>query len=403
MNIKLKIKRMIYIALICICIMSFFCTLWIIRKKYKVNHGMQMNASIEVQVAWQGQDYSGIYEGTLKNGVPSGEGEFISADKKFIYNGEWGNGFFNGEGIIKNDGTEERGIYKKGQRNGFTTVIRSDGSYSQALYEKDIIVGKYCEYNSKGRQLKQIMYVNGEPVEQIVNSARKLTVDMIKNADNTDQYIYIEGKVQFVYQDTSTIFFRIHTDNLGTVIGETNNTSGRGITQAYMPNVQSGDTVRLYGIYDGYIKDMFEGDAEYYGYNFTAIDVVYAEIQDEKLTGYDELKINPFEKYGESIDGNFIVKYISRNGEKYRIFAVREDDPDENHIYLLSYKSKLDDIFFADEIIQIKGYYNGQFKKKIEERNQDIQSLNQQTTDGEEVGMRIKAIYPQIQVMQLLK
>lgn len=108
------------------------------------------------------------YEGNFINGVESGIGLLYDCNGKLIYNGNWGNGLFNGEGELTTSTEKYKGGFINGKKHGkgsFENLIDSNkyvGDYSFGLangsgvyYYKDgsRYVGDFKNglFNGKGR------------------------------------------------------------------------------------------------------------------------------------------------------------------------------------------------------------------------------------------------------------
>ncbi|KAL8274599.1 hypothetical protein Esti_001502 [Eimeria stiedai] len=79
------------------------------------------------------------YRGQVAGGLRHGRGTYTSADRRFVYEGEWHQGTPNGWGVLDcSDGTQYRGEWVGGRRHGFGVQTSSNGS----RYEGQWVEGK---------------------------------------------------------------------------------------------------------------------------------------------------------------------------------------------------------------------------------------------------------------------
>lgn len=360
---------------------------------------------IEYKIIWKNQKIAGIYEGELSNSKPSGVGSFTSADQNLTYDGEWNRGKFDGKGTIHyEDGTWEIGEYSQGKRNGVCKLYSSDANYVEQYYNKGVPFGITSTYENDTITGTDY-YVNSVLVSKVCETANLLSFDNLSKTASGNGYVTIEGVVAFIGQDEENCYFRIDTDSIGMVIGSYKNSIGQKNQQAYMPSMEVGDLVQIYGYCIGKKKNNFIEDVEGYQYEYPYFDPVYGvnlSEQDHKTDpdSYAFLLKNPYARYGERITDSFTVLKIKRKGKKYYIQATRKETAPKANLFTLTYKSDVDTFFYTGQVLTVSGYYNGQYKYM---RNDELSHFNENSRLGV-----ANAIYtysydvtPAIQIMEI--
>lgn len=132
----------------------------------------------------------GLYTGTMKDGLPDGEGSFTTENteqQEWTYTGTWVAGHFEGQGAsVWEDGWREEGTYANDVLNGTGAEYYSDALVRQGTYANDALVwGSIYTYTG-------ILYYEGEandwrPIESADARAARLDA-LLGNVIEVDDY-----------------------------------------------------------------------------------------------------------------------------------------------------------------------------------------------------------------------
>ena len=350
--------------------------------------------SIKYTLRWSGEDYEGTYKGATLNGKPSGTGEFTSDKGELTYSGQWQNGKPEGTGSLNySDGTREEGMYLDGKRHHAVRIYESNNKYTDGVYDYGKCYGCRSEYKDGGL-VHETLFANGDHVSKIKEQALELTRKVIDQKQYIDQYVYITGKVVFVYESETSCNFRVKSDGIGMVIGSFTDTAGYRSKQPVMPDMRIGDTVTIYGFYTGTVRDEMEGDDNFYGYQCVQIDPVYGMIEsdDIKRGTFASISQNPYAYCGKRMDGEYIVDYFMKDGEISYVFAHPAGDEDSQ--YVIRIEDEPGVVFLGGDRLDLKGFVVGQ--KKTEEQDKTSTYVNDEGEVMQEISYRK---YPIIRVM----
>lgn len=386
-----------------IAVMMIIVFALIVNYRYKINSMMEAEEiSCEYEISWEGNSYSGKYQGEYSKLKPSGYGLFVSNDGSFEYDGNWKSGLFDGSGEIHYaDGSWEIGNYKKGKRNGICRTYSDKSTFQELCFNKGIPYG-YTVFYKDDKEVSSDLYVNGDLATNITKDTVKLTADNINDSIYNEEYYWIEGKVEFVGQVDKKCYLRIESDTVGMVICNYRNYIGSKDKQVYMPKVNTGDRVRVYGYCEGIKKDVFAEDYIGYKYDYLSIKPIYGEnlskpVEKIKKNSYNLLKQYPYLEYGKSVNGTFVINNVARSGNDFYIQAFQEGKS-LNESFILLYKGKVNDVFCVDDKIQIKGYLDGQYKRL---KSSEWESYNQKHSTNERIYTFQYDLYPLIYVSEI--
>jgi hypothetical protein len=321
-------------------------------------------SKLEYTVVWDNVEYNGTYEGELENSKPSGQGIFKADNEEFVYEGSWRKGKISGEGKISyKDGSYEVGIYSAGKRNGVCTLYNLDGSYQETRYKKNIPYGQSYKYVND--QLSAVeVYAGGETADSIKQEAVLLSLEMIQQETYTKQLVCVEGEVKNVAETEKGVYFRMLSESVGMVTGYYKNTES-SVKQAIMPNMVEGDSVKIYGYYAGMSTSKIINDVDGYGTLNVAITPVYGELSSQSVDlqkqNYSDVVKDPYLFLNANVDGKYVMDQIVLKKENYYIKAHKQSKDDE--IVYLSYASQSDKIISVGMVVDITGYYSGQYKE----------------------------------------
>lgn len=403
-------KKILYILGVAACLILLFAVLAYRIKTPAPTETVEYDGSLNV--TWDGKKYKGSYEGSYSNSKPSGEGTFVADDGAITYEGSWKNGKFSGNGIITyEDGTFEKGSYSSGKREGICQLYDAADTYAESVYEKNVPYGK--RYTYKNKELTGVdLYANGTLVSQIKENAIRLTSKVVQKMDYADQYVFVDGVVCSVAQDEKICYFRIDTDSAGMIIGSYQDTNGRKSRQSIMPNMKAGDRVRLYGQYLGTVRNKVVADEEGYGYDYASINPVYGELADAPIKDLETLDYQTMVNYPylhmmEKLDAVMVVERVIRFGKNYYIVAnKKQQDESSTETYVLFYKGTWSDAFITGSEIEVKGYYDGQYRildGSENSRYAEYLEDEKDNTTGKQIVTFLYDSFPMIQVEEIVK
>lgn len=396
--------------------------------------------STQITVKWQGKEYTGIYNGKMKNEKPHGKGVFVSDDEKLTYSGAWKKGKFDGSGKITYiDGSYEKGSYEGGKRHGMIKEYENENTYTVARYNENTLYG--CRiYYEDGVEAKTKWYYKGKTLKSIEKKAIELTPEVISDKSYNDKTVYVEGTVCFSGETAESEYFRIDTDSIGMVIGSYSNSLGKYLKQVNMPTLKVGDKVRIYGTFSDISKCCVFKDSDAYGYEYPVIKPISGYVLEEapkseetvetdksdkndsdekREISYQELLNTPYENYTRWVSGKYVVKEVIRIGKKLYLISYPKDQADldesQQELYTLFFNSSDDEIIKSGDIIKVSGYLDGQYKKIKDEdkesyyQNEDKQYVLSEKNSGIKVDYSQTVftyeydIYPAIHVFKRKK
>lgn len=352
----------------------------------------------EITVKWDGTEYEGSYEGDVKNAVPEGSGTFVSKDKEFMYEGDWEKGKFSGEGtVIYGDGVKESGQFLKGKRNGEFKKQFSDSEYEITNYSSNVPYGVCCIYKDGKLKTKDYYYA-GEMISSFVKDAKEMKLSEIVEKD-TEKLFCIQSTVLRVSQlEDSCVLLLENSDGSSFMMEYSNNETKKG-KQVYMPNVQEGEKIKLYGYYDG--EDMYTivNDSQYYGGVYPKIRPVWATVIEEdknisdkppeEKSEYNDIMKNPYLYVGEIRQFELIIDdviYSNANGKYYcKAHSVRS----EEEVYYI--RKTDEEMPLRGTTLSVSGKINGQYKElqNTEDYLKDIDYQN-------EIKEQLREIYKKV-------
>ena len=379
-----------------VCLFLLFIIVHAIRSVGNKNKGTDSSTSLSNYVVhWKGEDCSGTYTGEVKNGVPDGEGVFETQD--FSYTGEWENGVFKGKGNLTfSDGSWEDTEFSDGKRNGFSRQYKSQGKYTERVYDSGAPYGDVCTYED-GKLVDHYLLANKEKVRHIEKDAVALDAKVIRKKDYLDQYVYVTGVVKYIFQNDSRCYFRIESERAGMIAGFYENTSGIKSKQAIMPNMKVGEHVTVYGLYSGLIMNTLAQDDEGYMFNFPNIQPVYGKILTDEATesGYALIKKYPYQYLGRSVHQDYLVNSSRREGNYLEVFATPADSDNAAELYVLRITDEDEEaIVYPGDRLDVTGYYIGQ--SKVMDRSTVKVDLEGNITDTGDIAY---TMYPKLKVL----
>lgn len=325
------------------------------------------------ELTWEGTSYKGTYEGEITDSIPYGEGSFTSQDGALSYQGSWYNGLPDGRGtFLSQGGIRTEGEFRRGARNGLCRDYSENNFYAEALYDRDIPYGNVCSY-SDGALVKTDLLVNSVHLEMIKETAAELTPEIVKKDSKENRYIFFEGTVDTVYEKEDQEYYLIYNEQLGLVLGSHDNQGGNGSKQAFLPNLQAGDRVKIYGYYDGQKNNYIADEMKGYGFLFPVIRPVYGELLSDKTAAdsYAHMQKQPYMYYGKAVEDVYVIDHCLKKGKTYYIWARNKAENSTDAVYVLVYQNedKQDLVFMKGKEINIRGYFSGQYKEEKPEQN----------------------------------
>ncbi len=398
---KSRIKKyVLFVLLILVVILVAV----ILMFRSKMSHVMETKEiTNEYKIEWEEEKYKGHYNGEYSNSKPNGTGIFTSEDGAFSYEGSWKNGKFDGKGTITyENNTWEIGEYKKGKRNGLCRIYTEDDAFVENYYNMGVPYGKVSKYEN-GNITESDLYINAILVSELKNEAEELNPKALQETIYGEQYIYVEGKVAFVGEDDKHSYFRIDSEQVGMIIGSYRNVVGNKEKQAFIPEMKKGDRVRIYGYCVGTKKNNVLTDKGSYKYDYIQIEPFYGEnlsspIDDLKSDSYEMHKKYPYASYGENIEDEFEVINSVRSGKMFYVQCKLKSATDSQEQYTLVYKGDINEIFMTGEVLHVKGYYDGQYKRL---KDSEWTDYNKHTSTREMIYTYLYDVYPAIHIKEV--
>jgi len=219
---------------------------------------------VEMTLDMGAGDRTGLYTGTIKNGVPEGQGRFDTMNPSYVvyyYEGEWHNGQPNGTGItVWETGDKKVGEHKNGLLNGHGTYYL--GSYNGGkVYEgefvNDTYEGQGTLYDSDGNEIYSGTFSDGAVTEPEKFAAACNEIPYVELYNHPEQYmgkgVKYTGKIVKVtelWNDNNSVNCLVQlNDDQGHVISAYYYL-GEGISR-----INKGDSVTFYGMSLGLVTD----------------------------------------------------------------------------------------------------------------------------------------------------
>lgn len=294
-------------------------------------------------VKWQGFDYSGIYKGETRNNKPNGYGEFEGEaflDGKtynsIIYKGNWKNGSFHGEGRLSDrlDNVSYEGKFQENTLNG-SIKIYADGEDTYVLrkYKKDVPYNVSWECTEDGKYIACDRFFCGISVNLIQKEAKELDYQMMLY--HPEQLMYQKMKLDCVVNDyidslkiekQKTILYRniLVSDKNGNTYLLKCNMSYAGTATNYMPVLEAGDRVTVYGYYAG-IETFKDGSVKYPCMEAIAADIDNNFDPQNMKYQYKDFLNYPYEYKDKEIQLNGTVIGVHKITEEWIYFLVESD------------------------------------------------------------------------------
>lgn len=366
-----------------------------------------------------GETYSGIYKGTASLSLPSGNGEFISEDGGLTCSGMWRKGKLNGAAAITySDGTTVSGWYTNGIEDGLFRRTLNDQTREDTFYADGYVCGNKCTYDN-GELAHKELIVNGSPLEEFKNNSIKLTAEVLEDKSYLDHCVYLEGEVAYIGRDEEKCYCRIEDTVLGSVYFEYMDTTGAGVKQSILPNMEVGDKVRVFGYYASFKDDYVVSDTEGYGFSFPSINPVYGELMDgeealawdvaseEKKTSsakaerieYELYRQYPYHYYGLAADQKYVVQKTMRKGSTLFVYALRDDAQTNEDVYILVMDKKDAGGFLRGDLLKIEGNFQGQFRVSSDGEELPEVDSNPDALVPDDIYTQEYYLYPAIRVL----
>lgn len=356
----------------------------------------------EITVKWDGTEYEGLYEGDVKNAVPEGSGTFVSNDKEFIYEGNWEKGKFSGEGtVVYGDGIKESGQFSKGKRNGEFKKQLSDSEYEITNYSNNVPYGVCCIYKDDKLKAKDYYY-EGELISSFIKNAKEMRLSEIVEKGAEELFCIQSTVVRVSQLESSCVLLLENNDGSSFMMEYSNNETKRG-RQAYMPNVQEGETIKLYGYYDGEDVYAVVNDSQYYGGVYPKITPVWATVieeekgmsdKPEEKSEYNGIVKNPYLYVGEIRQLKLVIDDVIYSSTKGKYYCKAHSAQSEEEIYYI--RKTDEEIPLRGTILSVSGKINGQYKelqntedylKDMDYQNEikePIREISKKVTNGKE-------------------
>ena len=367
-------KRVSIRIVIGVCGFFLFACAALLMRVRTENAAMAAASTKKIRISLEETSWAGQYTGDMDAGMPVGEGQFVSEDGSVVCDGTWKDGKLEGAVEIRySDGTVAQGTFHKGKADGLFRFIKQGSVTEEKFFCKGAQCGCYSVYED-GLQKEQELLVNGMPLPELMDQAVPMTRRCYEEKTYLGQVVSVSGEVLYVGQDKEECYCRIRTEEVGMIYFSYVNGNGDGADQAILPNMTSGDRVRIYGYLLPDRKDLIVNDMKGYGNSYLSFLPLYGELSQEEPNRENHERY-PYHSYGLPADGIYIVQdSVLRDGMQF-LFCRRQEETETSGFVVL--ETDVDDIerpvYLEGDVLEVEGYYNGQYK---ESSQADILSLS---------------------------
>ncbi len=300
-------------------------------------------------VVWRGLTYTGDYSGKIKNGLPEGLGEFRGTAyindevyESIIYNGKWENGKFEGKGELEVASTQikYKGKYKEGCLNGTIRQYSEENSdYSKVIYQMDVPIGVSFQYNKDDNIIDYDYYFLGMSGKELCYNAEDIPyVDLVyDNRTYQNKSIKLQCEVvdKYLMMDVDEAavgnwYVRAVDKNKHSYILRYS-FNRRNNTMTYMPELEIGQKIEVYGLYSG--LDNYDSELE----KIPVVDALYVEGSEKQIfennvlrMTYDNFVNYPHFYWNREIDISGTVYAVYNITKSYIYFIVESEDYSDN-------------------------------------------------------------------------
>lgn len=296
----------------------------------------RLKTVLETEISLNGETLKGNYEGDVLNGLPDGEGNFEVLDDSVEIKhlkGTFSKGKLSGEIEIEmTDGTVWTGKTSSGRYQGEIRAAYQDGTYQLFQYAAGIPIGQTVIYNSKNVPIGQNWYRKGVLLTDLIKDSKDCPIEELYNNPYyySEEVVKFSGTADMVYQNNSECVLRISNSRGQSVFAVYKNAEFDDEFPVVVPLIVEGDTVTVYGTFDGIKENKYAFSGEDYGYSFPVISLFYAEKRGYKTDvfkrpqepfDYTDILSNPYYFVGTKLKVDVVVENVLINYEENCVYC----------------------------------------------------------------------------------
>lgn len=325
----------------------------------------QSEQTIGHSFLWGGTICQGIYNGSVKDQRPDGEGEFhgyIMREGKpgdeVTYEGEWKSGKLNGIGIFTNvtEGISYEGTFAKNVRSG-EFVVRRSGSeeYEAVAYKKDVPYGIVDIYDEAGQIVGYDRYYLGKKVSELIAAAKLADYNELIYDIEEHYYekVYLDGVVETKMVEEEVLDSEEEPETEDYAQVSVKDSEGNRYllkysleyhddVKNYMPSLEIGEEVRVYGYVKGITeeRETVRMDGVCPIIEGVAVQHDMENVKREEIPlSYENFVDYAYEFEGQNVELSGTIQGVI-NEEQGKIYLLVESDdysPGEKKVYICIY------------------------------------------------------------------
>lgn len=332
-----------------------------------------------LEVVFNGDKIEGIFSGQLLDGLPEGEGTFEvekeNAQGIKSITGVFSAGELNGSVTVSfMDDRVAKGKCKKGKLQGTIILSLDEDTYQRITYSAGKPVGRTRTYY-KDEIVSQDWYYDGELLSDLVDEAVHYNPEdyYLENYEYYDDVVQVRGEVLAVGIENDQCVIKLVDSDGQKYYAVYSNGAYVKESPTIVPAVEVGDTISVYGYFNGVIQNNYTFDAEDYGFSFPEVKIFYGEIENssfnvfsspQKNYSYDEILANPYYYAGDKITVKGIVENFYISYDKAKVYYKIRTDKGEIYYAVESLDEfEKDELPLTGDSVKIKGKLNGNYRQ----------------------------------------
>lgn len=219
-------------------------------------------STIHYTFMWEGLICDGVYSGQLTNGSPDGQGNFEGhliengeETDEISYSGSWEAGKLSGKGTLinKTENLEFYGQFQENKKKGsFKVVNVTEDTYQKVSYKADMPYGVIKKYDLSDNCIGYDRYYMGMLVSELTGDAEEISYEELLFHVDSVKYdiVKIKGTVVKKRLKNNMIMVKLEDDKGNGYILKYGS-EYNSVPDSFMPDVEIGDDLLLYGYADG--------------------------------------------------------------------------------------------------------------------------------------------------------
>ena len=312
----------------------------IVRRSFRENLS-EGHEKGEVQICFNGDALTGVFDESGDVGVPKGTGTFrqTADDDPVRITGSFEKGTLNGDVEAEyRNGSVTSGEMVDGFWNGVVTRKESDGTLCRMHYENGIRNGHVCYYDQEGQLFRQDWYCNGvllstllSQEEERENSVKAVYAEPFRTIGSP---MLISGRITDLVNDGKNIWIKLCDKEGLCAWYQVNGGSYSDTGNTVCRRLKIGDTTVFYGPYTGLGVFYADPQHEDYGKTFPIFQLVFGSHRTDlhDLFEVDSDRIpeklfeeNPWAAIGETKEFRGIVLSCEADTDAGRYYVYLED------------------------------------------------------------------------------